>query len=104
MVQYLKNFFQKKSSTKILTFRKMWDLYRKLEKGIPKKEEPYLINELIKVLSGITTENYKDALAIMYREDFHIGKHPLEFTGLFIDGVKKNNVFSFIKFIQSIHT
>ena len=81
----------------------MWELYRKLQSGIPKKEEPYLIRELIKILTGITTSDYKDALAIMWGDDFHVGKHPTEFTELFIDGIKNNDFFSFVKFVQSVY-
>jgi len=96
------NIFQKKLSTKKLSLREMWELYKTIEDGFPKQDEVYLLDEFIKLIQGISTHNFKKALGIMYGEDFHSKVSSAQFALLFVQGVKKNNLFPFVGFIKSL--
>ena len=81
----------------------MWQLYRSIKSGIPEKDEEFLIQEVSAILGNITDTEFKTSLRIMYGEDFHHDKSPAEFALLFIRGIKKNELFSFISLVGNIH-
>jgi len=77
----------------------MWKLYKSIKSGLSKKEELYLFDEVSSILGKITDAEFKDALRIMYGDDFHQNRLPAEFALMFVKGVKKNNIFSFAHLI-----
>lgn len=86
------NFFQKKYTN----IKEMWELYKLLKDGLP-DEEDYLIYEVTKILENISTQNFKDVLKIMYPKE---AKTPTEHALRFVEGLKKYEFFSFVKFVS----
>ena len=90
----------KSLSPKKLNLDEMWELYTLLKKGIPEKEETYLVHEVIKIIQGISTDNFKKSLSVMYGD---ISKtNSGEFALMFVKGIKQNGLFSFIEFIKGL--
>lgn len=80
----------------------MWSLYNTLEGGIPEKQEVYLFDEILKIIQNISTYNFKQALRIMYGEDFPKDKNPIEFATLFAQGIKKTDFIVFVGIIKEL--
>lgn len=93
--------FQKNSDPKKLSIREIWNLYRNLRYGLQGQSQEYLMDELIQMLEGISVEEFKSALRIMYGE-MELPTSPIELSLLFTRGVKENNLFSFSDFIKVI--
>lgn len=81
----------------------MWKVYKLLESGIPKQDERYFLNEIIKIMEGITSYNFKQILAILYGTEFYIGKSAGDFALLFVNGLKKSSLIDFVYFVRSIN-
>ena len=77
----------------------MWQVYLLLKSGLPQKDETYLISETFKILSGISTENFKESVRILYGKTPEVST-PADLGTLFIDGLKKSDFFSFTHFIS----
>lgn len=92
-------FFQKNTSRN-LSIREIHQLHKTLKSGLPEKDEQYLLYETLKILKGISTEQFKDALRIMYGKD--ISTNPIDTAVLFIDGLKKSEFFAFHQFISGL--
>jgi len=80
----------------------MWQVYLLLKSGLPQKDETYLISETMQILSGISTQNFKDALVVMYDGIPQITT-PVDAGTLFVDGLKKSDFFSFKAFISGFN-
>ena len=93
---------KKSPKLKHLTFNEMWKLYNLIKDTLPKDDEKYLINEIIKVLDKMSVSTFKDSLLLMYGDEFQINKTPAEFALMFIQGLKRNSFFVFSKFVQSL--
>ena len=85
-----------------LPLDEMWKLYKSLKNGLPEREEKHLIDEVTKLMGGITNAEFKEALRIMYGDSFYIGKAPAEFALMFIKGLKKNSFFQFAYMIKGV--
>lgn len=94
MNSYLKKFFTKK-----LTLQEMWQVYRLLKDGINPKSEKYLLHETIRILDGISTENFQQTLSVMGIPE---SKNSLDVVLLFTKSIKANNFFSFVQLISGI--
>lgn len=92
----------KNISPKPLTIKEVYQLYKLLEDGIPEKDEKYLIDEVLKILDGISTYAFKQGLRILYGDNFHINRTPGEFAIMFIDGIKKTNFISFMQIMKDL--
>lgn len=88
---------------KKLNFDEMWQLYKSIKNGIPEKDEEFFIQEVSAILGNITDAEFKTALRIMYGDNFHRDKSPAEFALLFVKGIKKNELFSFVSLLGNIH-
>lgn len=79
----------------------MWQVYGLLKSGLPKKEEEYLLHEIIKIMEGISTDDFKSVLNILKREK-DILETPLDAALLFTTGLRSNGFFSFVEFVQGL--
>lgn len=80
----------------------MWQLHNTIKAGLPEKNETYLIHQVMKVIEGITTPDFENALSIMYDKNFMQKYETSDFAVMFVKGVKKNNVFAFSSFIKEL--
>lgn len=76
----------------------MWQVYRLLKSGLPKKEEEYLLHEIIRIMDGISTENFKEVLRLMSKKD--VPNNPLDAALLFARGLKLNEFFYFTRLVS----
>jgi hypothetical protein len=79
----------------------MWELYRLLKDGLQSKSETYLLHEAIRILDGISTENYKQSLQVMKIPEL---ENPLENVLAFVKSLKVNEFFSFAQFVSGINS
>jgi hypothetical protein len=93
----VKNIFQKRLSTKRLSLKEMWQLYKLLGRG---SGRVYLFDEIVDMMETIHPENIKEALRIMYTE---ASLNPLEVGLMFAKGLKYNDYFEFQGFIKAIN-
>lgn len=89
-------------SPKKLSIDKMWDLYKLLDSGIPKQDEKFLLHETIKIMEGISTYNFKQALKIFYGENFAKDKNPGEFAKMFVHGIKDTGFIAFAHLTRNL--
>lgn len=80
----------------------MWQLHNSIKAGLPEKDETYLIHQVMKVIEGITTPDFENALSIMYGKNFMQKYETSDFAVMFIKSIKKNNVFAFSSFIKEL--
>lgn len=90
----LKNFSPKK-----LSIKEIWEVYRFLKNGINPNSEKYLLHETIRILDGISTENFKQALSVMKISET---ENPLDVVLDFTKSIKTNNFFSFVQLISEM--
>lgn len=88
---------------KKLNLYEMWDAYLLIETGIRSANEKYLLQELIKIMEGISTINFKRFLALFYGNEFYVGKNPGDFALMFVESVKQSNIISFSDFIKTLY-
>jgi hypothetical protein len=79
----------------------MWELYQALRNGL-KTQENLLIDEMSKILEGITSREYKKALDILYPK-MQKTILPVDSLILFIDGLQYNRFFDFCSVIGEIN-
>ena len=94
--------FLKNISPKKLNIREVYQLYKLLEDGIPEKDEKYLMDEVLKILEGISTHAFKQGLRILYGDEFYINKSPIKLATMFVDGIKENNFMSFVQIMKDL--
>jgi hypothetical protein len=79
----------------------MWRLNQILKAGIGKAQE-YLIDEILEMMGGISTEDFLSAILLLYPK-IDLQKHnPIELATLFVAGLKQNEFFTFIDLTQGI--
>lgn len=77
----------------------MHGLYRLLSHSLPREEENYLIDEIDEMLNRIEPSALMKSFDILYKGSLH-KKNDLELLLLFIRGLKENDFFSYVTFIQ----
>lgn len=87
---------------KHLSFNEMWKLYKTIKDALPEKNEEYLFHEVLKTMEKMTNSNFKDVLLVLYGDGFHNNQPTSKYALMFIDGMKKNNFFSFSSFVKSL--
>jgi hypothetical protein len=79
----------------------MWRLHQTLKTGIGKAQE-YLIDEILEMMDGISTEDFLSAILLLYPK-IDLQKHnPVELATLFVAGLKRNEFFAFVDLTQGI--
>ena len=77
----------------------MWKVYKYIEKSLPEQDKEFLVDEVMEILKKIHQNDFLSVLIIMYGDNFQKYSIPAEYGLLFINGIKKNNLFDFIEFI-----
>lgn len=84
---------------KKLNLREIHSLYRLLEHSLPREEENYLIDEIDEMLSRIESSALMDSFDILYKGNWR-KKNDIELLILFIRGLRENDFFNYVTFIQ----
>lgn len=86
-----------------LTLREIHSLYLVLKDSLPEKEESYLIDEIQKMVGRMESGDVLlKALDIMYPKKKINQNNPLELLLLLIKGLKANEFFEYVQFINGI--
>lgn len=95
--------FPKSYGPRQLNIREMWRLYRTLSPAMSGDVCTYFIDEVIRIMKGISNDNYVDALGIMFGWDSVNGKlSPLELSAMFSSGVRNSGILSFREFVDKL--
>lgn len=87
----------------MLTLREIHKLYLLLRSCLPEKEEAYLIDEIEKMVDRMESgETLIQAVEILYPKKKFNRENPLEILLLFIQGLKQNDFFDYVLFINKI--
>jgi hypothetical protein len=86
-----------------MNLQEIHKLYLLLRSCLPQKEEPYLIDEIEKMVGMMESgETLVQAVELMYPKK-KIDKHnPLELLLLFTKGLKQSEFFDYVNFINGI--
>ena len=88
---------------KKLTLREIHKLYLLLRHSLPEKEESYLIDEIERMVSMMEGgEVLVRSVQILYPRAKINKNNPLELLLLFIQGLKQNEFFDYVSFINGI--
>jgi len=88
---------------KKLTLREIHSLYLILRHALPEKEETYLIDEIEKMVGRMNSgRTLVRAIEIMYPKLNFNHNNPLELLFLLIKGLKQNDFFEYVAFINGI--
>lgn len=88
---------------KKLTLREIHKLYLLLRHSIPEKEEPYLLNEIEKMVNMMEGEQVLiKAVEILFPKLKVNKDNPFELLLLFIRGLKYNDFFDYASFVKGI--
>lgn len=90
----------KRNKPKKLNIHEMWSAYLLIESGIRNTDEKYLLNEIIKIMEGITTINFKRFLALFYGNEFYVDKNPGDFALMFVESIKQSGIILFSDFVK----
>ena len=86
-----------------MNLREIHKLYILLRSCLPQKEEPYLIDEIEKMVGMMESgETLIKAVELMYPKKKFDANNPLEVLLLFIQGLKQNEFFDYVNFINEI--
>ena len=91
---------RRKPKPKKLSLRQIHRLYLLLKPVLPEKEEAYLIDEAEKLLEKMNDEMFLSAIEIMYQKK--IEGNPVELLSYFIRGIRQNNFFNYVEFVQGL--
>ncbi len=95
--------FQKKFNPKKLSIKSLWRLYKELKPALVGNSSELFIDEIIRIMSSIDTDSFKQALKIMYGDKInYLEKTPLELGIMFSDGIRLNNILVFSEFIRKL--
>ena len=79
----------------------MHKLYLLLKPCLPEKEEPYLLDEVEKILENSNGAILRKSIEIIYKDAGK--KSAFELLVLFVTGLKDTNFFSYVGFVQGIN-
>lgn len=94
--------FLKNISPKKLSIREVYQLYRLLEEGVPKQDEKYLIQEVLEILNNVSTYAFKQAMRVLYGDEFYVNRDSGEIALMFVRGIKQSNFISFIQIMKDL--
>lgn len=86
-----------------MNLNQIHQLYLLLRSCLPQREEPYLIDEIEKMVGMMESgETLVQAVELMYPKKKINRENPLELLLLFVKGLKQNEFFEYVQFVNGI--
>lgn len=88
---------------KKLTLRKIHELYLLLKPFLPEQDEAFLIDQVEKIVQGISNEAFYGSLEILHPKKDFSQFSVFGLLSLLIEGLRANDFFEYANFVKGLN-